>query len=116
MTDETKQKRPAPISYRLPVDQADEIRQRIAASGLPVNAYITRAILNAPVPRGARRPPVEKQMLGKLLGRSGAIRDALDNASRVAGDDVRLAAAIEAAHDELTVIRAAILKMMEREL
>jgi hypothetical protein len=54
-------------------------------------------------------------MLAKLLGRSGAIRDALDNATRIAGDDVRMLAAVEAAHDELTVIRAAILKMMERE-
>lgn len=115
MTDETKQKRPAPISYRPPADLAEEFRRRVEASGLSVNAYISKAVFDLPIPRGTRRPAVEKQMLGKLLGRSGAIRDALDNASRIAGDDIRLAAAIEAAHDELTVIRAAIMKMMERE-
>src|SRR5215469_9751470 len=115
MTDETKQKRPAPISYRPPADLVEEFRRRVETSGLSVNAYITTALFNLPVPRGARRPAVEKAMLGKLLGRSGAIRDALDHATRIAGDDVRLLAAIEAAHDELTVIRAAVLKMMERE-
>jgi hypothetical protein len=48
-------------------------------------------------------------------GRLAAIRDALDTVTRVAGEDVRTAAAIEAAHDELTVIHAALLKVMERQ-
>jgi hypothetical protein len=115
MTDDTKQKRPAPISYRPPADLAEEFRRRVETSGLSVNAYITTALFNLPIPRGTRRPPVEKQMLATLLGRSAAIRDALDNATRVAGDDVRMLAAVTEALDELTIIRAAILKMMERE-
>jgi hypothetical protein len=114
MTDKTDKKRDAPISIRLPANRRDEILRNVEASGLPMNAYIVRALLNLPIPRGTRRPPIEKRMLALLLGRSAAIRDALDNASRFAGEDVRMAAAIEAAHDELSVIRAAILKMMER--
>ena len=52
--------------------------------GLSANAYITRAVFGAAIPRGApsRR---REAMLAQLLGRSAAIRDALDNASRVAG-------------------------------
>jgi hypothetical protein len=48
-----------------------------------------------------------------VLGRSAAIRDALDNASRVAGAGA--ADAMKTACEELTVIRAALMKMMERE-
>jgi hypothetical protein len=114
MTEKTDKKRDAPISYRPPADLADEFRRRVETSGLPVNAYITRAIFNAAIPRATRRPPVEKQMLAHLLGRSGAIRDALDNATRAAGDDARTAAAVEAACDELKIISAALMKMMER--
>jgi hypothetical protein len=70
--------------------------------------------LNLPIPRGTRHPPVEKQMLAQLLARSAAIRDSLDDAARTAGDDSRAAAALETACDELAVIRAALMKMMER--
>jgi hypothetical protein len=53
-------------------------------------------------------------MLAHLLGRSAAIRDALDNATRIAGDDPRMAEAAEAACAELKIIAAALMKMMER--
>jgi hypothetical protein len=114
MTEKTDKKRDAPISYRPPADLAGEFRRRVELSGLPVNAYITRAIFNAAIPRATRHPPAEKQMLAHLLGRSGAIRDALDTATRVAGEDARTAAAVEAAVDELKIIAAALMKMMER--
>jgi hypothetical protein len=53
-------------------------------------------------------------MLAQLLARSAAIRDALDGAARVAGDEAVVADALKTACDELTVIRAALLKLMER--
>lgn len=113
MTEKTDKKRDAPVSYRPPVDLRDEFQRRVETSGLSANAYITRAIFNAAIPRGTRRPAVEKQMLAHLLGRSAAIRDALDNASAVAGTEA--ADAMKTACEELTVIRAALMKMMERE-
>ena len=114
MTEKNDQKRDAPISYRPPAELRDEFRRRVEASGLPVNAYITKALFNLAPPRGTRRPPVEKEMLALLLARSGAIRDALDGVARVSGDDRRAADAIQTACDELAVIRAALMKMMER--
>lgn len=114
MTEKTDKKRDAPISYRPPADLADEFRRRVETSGLPVNAYITRAIFNAAIPRGTRHTVAEKQMLAHLLGRSAAIRDALDNATRVTGDDPRVVEAAEAAYAELKIIAAALMKMMER--
>ena len=114
MTEKTDKTRDSPISYRPPADLAGEFRRRVEQSGLSVNAYITRAIFNAAIPRGTRRPPAEKQMLAHLLGRSAAIRDALDNATRVAGDDPRIIEAAEGAYAELKIIAAALMKMMER--
>ncbi len=114
MTDKTDQKRDAPVSYRPPAELRDEFRRRIEASGLPVNAYITKALFDLPALRGTRHPPVEKQMLGQLLARSAAIRDALDGAARAAGDEASAADALRTACEELAVIRAAIMKMMER--
>ena len=114
MTEKTDKKRDAPISYRPPADLADEFRRRVETSGLPVNAYITRAIFNAAIPRATRHPPAEKKMLAHLLGRSAAIQDALDKATRVAGEDARTAEAVEAACDELKIISAALMKMLGR--
>ena len=114
MTDKTDKKRDAPVSYRPPAELRDEFLRRVEASGLPVNAYITKALFDLATPRGTRRPPVEKLMLAQLLARSAAIRDALDNATHVAGEDARTAAAVEAAVDELKIIAAALMKMMER--
>jgi hypothetical protein len=114
MTEKTDKKRDAPLSIRIPVDRQAEFRRNVEASGLPVNAYVVRAVLNAPIPRGTRHPPVEKQMLALLLARSAAIRDALDEARRASGDDERMIEAAEAAYAELQIIGAALMKLMER--
>jgi len=114
MTEKTDKTRDSPISYRPPADLAAEFRRRVEQSGLSVNAYITRAVFNAPIPRGARKPPVEKQMLAELLARSGAIRDALDNATRIDGENPDTAQAVKAGVAELEIIAAGILKMLER--
>ena len=114
MTETTDKKRAPPISYRPPADLADEFRRRVEQSGLSANAYINRAVFNAPIPRGARTPAVEKQMLADLLDRSGAIRDALDEALRVTGNDARVAEGVAAAGKELEIIAAAVMKMLER--
>lgn len=114
MMEKTDKKRDAPISYRPPADLAGEFRRRVEQSGLSANAYITRAVFNAPIPRGARKPPVEKQMLAELLARSGAIRDALDNATRIDAENADTAQAVKAGVAELEIIAAGILKMLER--
>ena len=114
MTDKTDKKRDAPVSYRPPAELRDEFRRRVEASGLPVNAYITKALFDLATPRGTRRPPLEKEMLALLLARSAAIRDALDSAARVAGDEADTSNALKAACDELAVIRAALMTLMER--
>jgi hypothetical protein len=114
MTEKTDKTRASPISYRPPADLAGEFRRRVEQSGLSVNAYITRAVFNAPIPRGARKPPVEKQMLAELLALSGAIRDALDHATRIDGENPDTAQAVRAGVAELEIIAAGILHLLER--
>jgi len=114
MTEKTDKTRESPISYRPPADLAGEFRRRVEQSGLSVNAYITRAVFNAPIPRGVRTLPAEKQMLAELLARSGAIHDTLDKALRIDGDNPDTAVAVRAGVAELEIIAAGILKLLER--
>ena len=114
MTEKTDKKREAPISYRPPALLRDEFFRRVEASGLSANSYITKALFGAAAPRATRTPRVEKEMLATLLARSAAIRDALDAAARCTGEDVSASEAIRGACEELTVIRTALMKMMER--
>ena len=114
MTKKTDKKREAPISYRPPALLRDEFFRRVEASGVSANSYITRALFGAAAPRATRTPRIEKEMLALLLARSAAIRDALDEATHRVPDDASASEAIQRACDELTVIRAALMKMMQR--
>ena len=109
-----KDDREAPFSYRPPAGKGDELRADLKARGLSFNALVTSLIFGQSLPRATRTPPVEKEMLASLLARSAAIRDALDEAAHRTPDDASASEAIRAACDELTVIRAALMKMMER--
>ena len=50
---------------------------RVKRSGKSVNAFITTAIFSGDVPRAQRTPPVEREMLAKLLFQAAQIRDEL---------------------------------------
>ena len=109
-----KDERERPFSYRPPAGGGAKLRADLKAKGISFNAYVTSLIYGRPLPRGARTPPAEKQMLAPILSRSGAIRDALAEAVRVAGGDARTAEAAEAAQKELEIIAAAVMKILER--
>ena len=109
-----KDDRDSPFSYRPPAGEGAKLRAELKAKGISFNALVTSLIYGRPLPRGARTPPVEKQMLAELLACSGAIRDALDNANRIDGDNPDTAGAVKAGVAELDIIAAGILKMLER--
>ncbi len=109
-----KDERDAPFSYRPPAGKGAELRADLKARGLSFNALVTSLIYGAPLPRGSRHPPVEKQMLALLLADAAAIRDALDEALRRDAGNPDTAAAVRAAGADLEIIAAGILKMMER--
>lgn len=110
-----EKKKEPPISYRPPKDLRAEFYARVERSGLSTNAFITKAIFNTTTPRQTRRPPIEKQILARLLAQSARICDRLNEIAQTGDDDSRNTLIIEAAFDELTAIRAALLQAMGRK-
>ena len=76
-----------------------------------MNAFITQAIFEAPVPRQCRRPPVEKGDLARLLDHTARINDRLHETAPGEDDD---GMHVEAALADLAVIRAALLRALGR--
>ncbi len=115
MPDKDDKKREAPISYRPPKGLRKEFHERVEKSGLSTSAFINKAVFNIEPPRQSRRPPVEKQLLASLLGEAAHIRDALHEIALAGRDEPANALLIEAAIDDLTEIRSALLKMLGRQ-
>ena len=108
MTEKTRDRRAAPISYRPPEGLREEFHARVQRSGLSTSAFITKAVFDRAPPRQSRRPPVEAELLARLLAEAAAISDRLNEAGRADP------AIIEQACRDLTEIRAALLKLMGR--
>ncbi len=105
--------RDAPISYRPPAHLRAEFHERVAKSGLSANAFITAAIFGHTAPRARRSPPVERQELALLLARTAQIRDAMHEIAQ-SGAAGGATLVIEAACHDLSEIRAAVFKLLER--
>ncbi len=105
MTEDEKKQRRVVFSYRLPADQVDEIKRRIAASGMTKNAFMTAAILGKDAPHATPRRAVDVAEVSRLLAMTAMLADRLRELSArpdcPAADDVR------AALSELSEIRTA---------
>ncbi len=95
------------------VSMAGPLHSRVQKSGLSTSAFITKSVFATDPPRQSRRPSIEAELLARLLGQAAKIRDELYQISRTGSDDN--APVIEAAFDELTEIRAALLKASGRK-
>jgi hypothetical protein len=114
MTEKPDEKRKPPLSYRPPEKLRDEFLRRVKASGLSANAFLTQAWAEKAPPRQSRRPPLEAVLLAKILAQSAQVRDELNRLS-AGGAAENSAPIIEAAFEELTAIRAALLLAMGRK-
>ena len=108
MPDKKTKKRTAPISYRPPKELRQEFHARVESSGLSINAFLTEAVFGR-----NRHRPAELEKLAVILAKTAQISDQLHEIS-LAGT-VNSALPIEAACDDLTEIRAAILKLAARQ-
>jgi len=113
MPDHKVKKRAAPISYRPPESLREEFTARVEQSGLSISAFITKAIFNTVPSRQSRRPALEEKLLAKLLHEAAQIHHDLQKIDVFDDDAVR--EQIGVAIDELTIIRAALLKAMGRQ-
>ena len=114
MSEKDQNKRKAPISYRPPASLQEEFEMRVQRSGKSVNGFITSAIFSGDVPRSQRTPPVESEMLAKLLFQAAQIRDELREIAEGDGDRDWAEEHYIAACQDLSEIRAAVLKFMGR--
>ena len=115
MPDNESKKRESPISYRPPAALREEFFARVAHSGMSTNAFLTQAVFENAPGRSSRRPPIEKELLARLLSQAGHIRAALHEVALTGGDAPANAMLIEAALDDLTEIRAALVKTLGRQ-
>lgn len=114
MPDREKNKRAAPISYRPPKELRAEFRARQRRSGLSVNAFITKAIFDAPAPRRRRRPPVVHGELARLLGLAARIHERLDEIAPDEDPDCAPSETLQEVRDELAAIRASLMDAIGR--
>lgn len=114
MSDRKKHTRAAPISYRPPKGLQDEFRRRAEKSGLSLSAFITASVFGNDAPRASRKPSVEKRDLAKLLSSCAAIHDELSRFDLGGKDDGEIVARLDAAHRELSELRAACFKALGR--
>ena len=115
MPEPKNKKRNAPISYRPPEDLREEFYSRVESSGLSTSAFLTKSWSGQEPPRQTRRPVLEQKLLARLLGEAATIRTDLHEISLTGGDNANNTLLIETAVEELTAIRAALLKAMDRK-
>lgn len=107
MTDERRD-RPAPISYRIPKGREAKFAALVAEHGGSTNAFLTDRIFGQ-----RRQSPEGRKQVAQLLASAARISDQLHEISLAGASDSALS--IEAAHRELTEIRAALLVLMGRK-
>ena len=108
MPDKKTEKRASPISYRPPKELREEFHARVQSSGLPTNAFLTEAVFGR-----NRHRPAELEKLALILAKAAEISDQLHEISLAGSDNSTLL--VEAACDDLTELRAAILELAARQ-
>lgn len=98
-------KRQITLKARFNDAEAAIVKARADAAGVPVAALIRSAALSMTPPRKSRTPPLDRKAAAQLLGQIGDLASALRDASGAA-DPAASGAVIEAAHRDLTEMRA----------
>ena len=98
------------VCVRLSEPERHALGEAAEAAGLTLSGYVRRVLLDAPALRKARRPPVEKAELARLVAHIGKVGSNLNQLAHVANagyavDGVALAAEL----GELALVRAAIM-------
>jgi Bacterial mobilisation protein (MobC) len=111
-----KRKRTAVLPIRLTPEERRLIDGNAERAALTAASYARHVLLGVDPPRQARRPPVEKRELGRLLGLAGNIASNINQIARVlnGGGEADLGA-LDHALAELTDMRRALLTALRRD-
>jgi hypothetical protein len=104
------------ITIRLHAAERGAIDARAERLGITAGSYVRLVVLDAPVPRQARRPPVERKAIARLLGLLGNIASNINQVARAVNsgeelDDELFDSALTAIAD----MRAEALQALGRE-
>ncbi|MGZ3218572.1 plasmid mobilization protein [Paracoccus sp. T5] len=105
------------LQIRVTPDELAEIVAQADRAQLTPASYARSVLLSAPAPRARRRPSIEAEAMGRLLGELGKVGSNLNQIAHHmnAGRNEVSPAAMEAALSEVADIRAAILEAMGRK-
>jgi hypothetical protein len=81
-------KRDVILPIRLTAEEFAIIEHDAERAGLTRSSYVRSVVLNAPVPRGGKRPHIHREELGKLLGHIGKIGSNLNQIARAANSNI----------------------------
>lgn len=105
------------ITIRLTEAERAALDTAAERAGLSLGSHIRKVLLEAPLPRQARRPPIEKTELARLLGHIGKIGSNINQLAReVNSDGVDAFDRIDfqTATDDLAAMRAALMEALGR--
>lgn len=96
------------VAVRFTTDEAAALTAAADRAGLTTGAYLRHVALGSPGPRAARRPPVERVELARILGQLGHAGSNLNQVARAAnsGGDLDPAHLVEVTVDVQTAARA----------
>lgn len=117
MAGSEKRQRSAAIGVRLTSEERAELDRRADAAGLTASAYLRACGLGDAGPRAARKPPVAKQEMVRILGQLGKIGSNLNQLARAVNrgaDPNGLADDIKAAVVAMAEIHAAATRALGR--
>ena len=78
------------ITVRLHPSEREAIDAAADRLGITAGSYVRQVVLNAPVPRQGRRPPVDRKELARLIGLLGNIGSNINQVARAlnSGDEL----------------------------
>ena len=113
MGTQEKRERPITLQSRVSETEAAAIRAMADHAGLSVSALTRHALLNQKPPRASRQPPINRKEISRLIGKLGALAQALRQATDTA-DQAGISAQIEASHRDISDMCFACFKALGR--
>jgi len=92
------------MTFRLTDEQYNEVKDNADLLNLTISDYIRKNLLNIPVPKSAKKPSLDRQILGKLLSQIGRVGNNINqlakkNNSGVSFEGIRLEKALDEWHE-----------------
>lgn len=113
-----RKKAPFHVNVRLTPEENEQLIRVAEALGVSKAGYVKSAVFGKPIPRRARRPAKASADLSQVLGLLGKLGSNANQIARACNagtlHDYREAtASLQGIRDELTVLRALLLKALE---